>query len=363
MNIKIYGTGTSGHQLVKQKVKEILSDAGITYILEDISDVSKFIRDNVYSVPAIKINNDTIYEIKPNGNFNVSLRKAIQSILQKAKYGNMVKIIVPTDFSEASLNAYNFARGLAKSLNGVIFLTHVYFPTSAQLNELTYTDADLEAKSRKKLEDLVKSLNQDWIGEFVKEPLVEARFKVGFPVKELVQISEEPNTIMVMGSTGEGDQFKKIFGSLSLDLLKSARCPLYLIPKELKYQETNHILFCSENLKEDANAIISAGKICVETHKSLHILHVSLNALSDNYDETLLRELISKYYPELGYAVYVTHAPNVKAGLDKAIQNNPYELLVFNTKYRNFFGELFHDSVTEHVAMYYDKAILIYHQE
>lgn len=363
MNIKIYGTGTSGHQLVRQKIKEFLNHAGISYILEDIGDVSKFIRDNVYSVPAIKIDNETLYEIKPNGSFNESLRQAIQSILRKSKYGNMIKIIVPTDFSEASLNAYNFARGLAKSLKGVIYLTHVYFPTSAQLNELTYTDADMEVKSRKKLDDLVKSVNQDWIGEFVKEPMVEARFEVGFPVKELVQMSEEPNTIMVMGSTGEGDQFKKIFGSLSLDLLRSAKCPLYLIPKDLKYQATSNILFCSENLKEDANAIISAGKVCVDTHKKLHILHVVSNALADDYNETLLRDLITKYYPELEYAIFVIHAPTVKAGLDKAIQTHPYELLVFNTKHRNFFSEIFHSSVTEHVALYYEKAVLIYHQQ
>ncbi len=166
-----------------------------------------------------------------------------------------------------------------------------------------------------------------------------------------------------MGSTGEGDQFKKIFGSISLDLLKSCKCPLYLIPNDLKYQSANNILFCSENLQEDANAIVSAGKICVNTHKNLHILHVVINALDDNYNETILRDLLSKYYPDLEYSILVTHAPNVKEGLHQAIQKNSYELLVFNTKHRNFFSELFHNSITEYAAMYYNKAILIYHQD
>ncbi len=360
MDIKIYGTGTSGHQMVKDKLDEFLTKAGLAYHLENIENISSFISDMVHSIPAIKVDDKDLYEIKMNGRFNSSMRAAIQSILHKSNYGNMLKIIVPTDFSDVSFNAYNYARGLANLLNGVLYITHVYFPNSANVNETTYLDENAEAKSKKQLDDFCASINQDWIGEFLKEPFVEPKFITGFPFKELQSLSEEPDTMIVMGSTGSGDEFKKIFGSLSLDVMKSAKCPVFVIPKDVQYHEIKEILFCSENVSFDANAIIEAGKFCEKIGAKLHIAHV-VTKVGDDYKVNELESLLSSYFRDLPFQIHFLEEKTPMLGIKHIIELMPIDVLVFNSKHRNFFSNFLHTSVTEYAAMYTGKPMMVYH--
>lgn len=360
MKIKIYGTGTSGHQMVKDKLHESLSRAGLSFHIENIENVESFISDMVHSIPAIKVDDKDLYEISLNGRFNSSLRESIQKILQKVNYGTMTKIIVPTDFSEISFNAYNFARGLAKILDGVLYITHVYFPNSTNMNEITFVDQDAENIFKKKLDDFVKSINQDWIGEFVKEPFVESKFITGFPHKELLALSEEPGSIIVMGSTGSGDSFKKTFGSLSLDVMKSAKCPVFVIPQNVQFNEIKNVLFSSENLSEDANAILEAGRFCQKIDAKLHVAHV-VTKVGDDYHIAELERLLNSYMKPHEYEINMVENSSPVKGIESVVKNKQVDLLVFNTKHRNFFTNLIHNSVTEHVALYMDKPILVYH--
>ncbi|MFZ1706116.1 MAG: universal stress protein [Saprospiraceae bacterium] len=362
MEIKIYGTGTSGHQMVYEKLNECLTKAGISFHMENIENVSSFIHNMLHSIPAIRVDDKDLYEISMNGRFNSSLRSAIQHILRKLKYGSMLKIIVPTDFSEVSFNAYNFANGIAKQLNGVLYITHIYFPNSTNVNEIAYVDHNAETIYKQKLDDFVASINQDWIGEFVKEPFVESKFITGFPHKELQALSTEPDTIIVMGSTGQGDQFKKIFGSLSLDIMKSSKSPVFVVPNGIQFNGLRHLLFCSENVSADAGAIVKAGEFAQKMDATLHVAHI-VTKVSDDYKMEELEELLSKYNPNLQYQIHYVEDKSPIPGIEKIIHKIPIDLLVFNIKHRNFFSNLIHESVTEHVALYTEKPILVFHQD
>ncbi|MBK9257171.1 MAG: universal stress protein [Saprospiraceae bacterium] len=358
IQLKIYGTGTASYEMVKNKIMAYLELAGIEYKLEEERNISNFIKDQVHSVPAIKVNDDTLIEIEGNGRFNASLRHAIQSILKIENFGNMKKLIVPTDFSEPSYNAYNYANGLAQDLNAMLVMTHVYFPTSADFNELSVPDNNLEQYHRKKLDDFVHSVNQDWIGEFMHEPLVESEFRVGFPKTELTELSKQENVAMVMGSTGEGDSFKKIFGSLSIDMMKNASCPLFVIPPDFSYATPKNVVFASESLKTDSNNIFNVATMSEKFGAMIKIVHVDTN--DEEYNIDLLEEILKKNFKNLNYQIKVIKADNVLKGLDAALEGVQYDLLVFTKKHRNFLAELFHESISEHFALYSQKPVLIY---
>lgn len=362
MDIKIYGTGTSGHQMVFEKLNESLTNAHVPFHIENIENVSSFITDMLHSIPAIRVDDNDLYEISMNGRFNSSLRAAIQAILKKKNYGSMTKIIVPTDFSDISFNAYNFARNLAKVINGVLYVTHVYFPNSVNINEITYVDSNAEDVYRKKLDEFVRSINQDWIGDIVREPFVEAKFITGFPHKEIISLSEEPESMIVMGSTGSGDQFKKLFGSLSIDVMKHAHCPVFVIPRHVHVDKIQHVLFCSESLEKDVNAVLKAGELCQRLGAKLYVGHI-VTRVGDQYHIQNLENLLNEYFKELNYEIHMVESKSAALGIAEIMGKIPVDLLVFNTKHRNFFSSLIHHSVTEDMALYADKAILVYHQE
>jgi len=358
IDIKIYGTGTPSYQLAKTKVLERLSGAGLEYHLEEITKITDIMHDNIESVPALKVNDKLLFEIKPNGSYNRSLREAIQNILKIDNYGKMTKILVPTDFSEASYNAYNFANHLAKDIEGVLLLTHIYYPTSTDVNQFVVINEEAEKIHREKLEKFVQSVNQDWIGNFVTEPLIEGVFKVGFPRMELTEMSKEPNTIMVMGTTGSGDTFKKVFGSLSMDMIDNSYCPLFLVPPGAAYSKIEEIVYLSEDLKNDSLHLLYAGRLCVKTGSDFRLVHFR-NKSNDDFDVADTIKIMESYFPEVKYHIEIIDTQDLFSGIENLVKENNNNLVVLSTKHRNIFKNLFHKSVTEFAALHATSPLLI----
>ncbi len=349
LKIKIYGTESPSYQLVKTKLLSFLDNAAINYELMEVTKISEIMEDNIVSVPAVKVNDDLLFEIKPNGNYNASIRETIQGILRLQNYGNMTKIIVPTDFSDTSLNAYNFAHQLAKKLPGVIKLAHIYYPTSADVNQYLDINDEVQTLHREKLDEYVRSFNQDWIGNFVEEPMVEGVFKVGFPVMELQAFSKEQDTILVMGTTGESGAFKKLFGSISLDMIEKSHCPLFLIPPDAGTAKINKITFLSEDVNQDASHLKKVLELCHNEDIQLHIVQFKKGNKAN--DESSVRAIADTYMEGTNYAVEIITDVELFEGVRDIVTRDVNELVVLSTKHRNIFQNLFHKSVTEFAAI------------
>jgi nucleotide-binding universal stress UspA family protein len=358
LHIKIYGTGTPGHQLTKAKLTKYLMDAGIDHTVKDVTNIQEIMADQIESIPTIKVNDKALYEIKQNGRFASSLRHAVQQILKIDNYGKMAKIIVPTDFSDASSNAYNFANHLAKDIGGVLLMTHIYYPTSSDVNQFVIPNEEAEKIHREKLNQLVQSINHDLMGNFVKEPFIDGIFKVGFPRIELTEMSKQPGSVMVMGTTGAGDTFKKVFGSLSLDMIDHCYCPLFLVPPGSAYSKISEIVYLSEDLRNDANHLLYAGKLCVKTNSDLRIVHYRTNT-NDVYDVKDTIKILETYFPEVKYHVEIIDTSDLFESVEGLITEDTNHLIVVTTKHRNIFENLFHKSVSEFAAIHSTSPLLV----
>lgn len=358
IDLKIYGTGTPGQQLAKAKLISTLQKAHIDFKLTEVNDISDFINDKVVSVPAIRVNNSDIYEIKPNGQYTQSLRDTIQSILRMEGYGSLPQFIVPTDFSEPSMNAYNFANKLAKQMGGIIKLTHVYYPTSVDVNQYTIMDNEVENIHKDRLDAYAKSLNQDWLGNFVIEPFIESEFKVGFPKLEIIDMSKVENSAVVMGTTGAGDTFKKVFGSLTMDLVDECYAPLFLIPPHATWTNHGNLTYLSEDMRNDSQHVLYAANIAMQFGYHLRVLHYTKNNESD-FNVTDCKALLENYFPELTFSVEVQKTDDVFKEIEKESTSSNNAILAMSTKHRNIFQSIFHKSASEFAAMKAEVPLLI----
>ncbi|MCB9310209.1 MAG: universal stress protein [Lewinellaceae bacterium] len=349
IDIKIYGTGTPGQQLAKSKLVSSLVDANIEYNLTEVNDISEFIKDGVVSVPAIKVNDSELFEIRPNGQYTQSLRECIQGILKIVKYGTMQQYIVPTDFSETSFNAYNYANQLAKLDGGYINLTHVYYPTSVDVNQYTILSNEVETVHKSKLDNYVKSLNQDWFGNFIVEPFVDSTFEIGFPKLSIIELSKQNHTSIVMGTTGEGDTFKKVFGSLTMDLVDECYAPLFLVPPNCHFEAGGIVTYLSEDIKNDAEHFLYVADLASKMKSTMRIVHYSKER-DDKFNTEDCQALIKNYYPELDFNIEIIMIDDVFKQIENEIIGDQNALLAMSTKHRNIFQSLFHKSASEFVA-------------
>ncbi len=361
INLKIYGTGTSGHELVKATIEEYLNKADIQYQLEDVSDVSQFMKDSISSVPAVLINGKELYELKKNGNFNSSLRTLVQKLLRSENYGVMKKIIVPTDFSETSINAFSYAMGMARDMDAVIKVVHVYYPSSADINGNVFVDVSLRNMKEKLLDEFVDSANQDWIGEVMVTSLIDKQFAEGFPVPKIIDIANvDEASFIVLGSTGEGASFKKLFGSVSTEIVKRADLPVLVVPPHVKYAKIQNVLYASADPDLDSKCMDDICEFCSSYESNIHVVHVE-EGEKDALDYSLL-DMLDDKYPRSKIACENIVGDDVVHGINSYVKENKIDLLIMSSKKRNFLENLFHSSKSKEMLLHTSIPLLVIHK-
>jgi nucleotide-binding universal stress UspA family protein len=360
MNITIYGTSTSGHQVIVSTIRKFLDRAQLDYTLNEVSDINVFLQKSIESVPAIQIDDQPIISIKTNGSFNQSLRKTICKMLETKDFGNSPKIISPIDFSEASLNAMMFAHRLSTELDAVLKVIHVYYPSAVEVNEVTYVDRELVELKKEQLEKTIKDIDTDWTGDIMKAALVDHEFRMGFPGDEIISASKEDNTAMiVMATTGDSGVLKKVFGSVSTKVINGSSSPVLLIPEKAGYRKFKNILLACDDIDEDDQYFEFLSKFVKQFDAKMHAVHVEedLNELQEEQKE--MKEELSGLFERDNIEIAAVYGSDIVEGLNAYADKHDIDLIVMSTERRGFFEKIFHHSITKDMAIHTDIPLLI----
>lgn len=159
----------------------------------------------------------------------------------------MVKILIPTDFSENAKNALKYALELFKYERAQFYVVHsykdeVYAHSEASAPERRDQIAnDFHADAEEKLTEILA-----WIDGVSPNPRHEyfALALNDFLMDAVDSLVDEKNMdIVVMGTHGHTNNPKITFGSHTLQVIKYVQCPVLAIPENYQYKQPKHILF------------------------------------------------------------------------------------------------------------------------
>jgi nucleotide-binding universal stress UspA family protein len=159
----------------------------------------------------------------------------------------MRKILLPTDFSENSMNAINYAVDLFKYDICDFYFMHAY-QDDIYANEVLLTRETLDSiiainskKSEEQLKHTVKLATNISNNPRHTHHIISSN---NLLLDEANKIVDELNIdIIIMGTKGKTNNKKLTFGSHTLQVLKYVQCPLLAIPENYKYTQPKHILF------------------------------------------------------------------------------------------------------------------------
>jgi nucleotide-binding universal stress UspA family protein len=153
-----------------------------------------------------------------------SLAKTPQSFSAKA----IGKILVPTDFSEASIPALIYARDLATAVGAKITLLHVFQPIvnpDMSAYALLIPDAQLKKEMRERLSKFAANheLRADVLGG--------VSVREGLPFDEIAKAAaEEKADAIVISTHGYTGMKRVLLGSTTERVVRHARCPVIVVP-------------------------------------------------------------------------------------------------------------------------------------
>ena len=359
--IKILGVRDHiGTNLLYSNVRNALLRLNLSVEPALIDDVDQLIDYKVGGIPALVVRGQVVAQR------HVPERDALQHFfktifLPEKNPIKMKNILIPTDFSATSRNAFEFAKELAVRSDAALKVVHVHYP---EVTTMEAAPVDMFTETMKwKQEKISDFVNQSSTpASHSDTPVltkVETEVAVGFPGENIVDQSKTGNVdLIVMGTTGESGILEKVFGSISSHVARKAHCPVLLVPNGVSFTECQNILFATDKKAADEVLIENIPYLLTCPHANVHFAHVNETEGKEYHVEDL-----SFFNPALkGQFHFVNiESENVFDGLNRYAKEKLVDAMVMATARRPFFEELFHKSMTKQMALNTRMPLLIMH--
>ena len=152
------------------------------------------------------------------------------------EYPKYKKVLFCTDFSENADYAFDFAYGIAKRDEGILYILHVipYNPHQAYVESFITTE-DLKKIQTAVEEDTANNYKERYEKEIEEGIPYEFVTKTGREDEEILTFAKQENVdIIVMGTHGRTGIEHVFFGSVSEKVLRHSPFPVFVIPCKKK---------------------------------------------------------------------------------------------------------------------------------
>ncbi len=209
-----------------------------------------------------------------------------------------MKILVPTDFSTFSFNAFDLAMQFARASGGEILLMHVIEPPSASFSSMgEQVEANMDniyvVQLSEKIEYELKALQSA-----NSEVLITTIMKLGDPFVEINDLAQwEKVDMIIMGEKGVSEVEGLFVGSLTDKVVRSSRCPVITVNQSIENRDLAHLLYATDLLEEHPKLVRLLKDIQELFDATLHIVKINtrLNYANDIDTDLALKHLVAKY--------------------------------------------------------------------
>lgn len=177
-------------------------------------------------------------------------------------------ILVPMDFSDASINAVYYAVEMANLFDSEIVLLHIL--SNSRLSGLFSNDSQialLKDNVRTRLEGYKNDIKEKW-----PNVSVDTRIEEGKPFKKILDVANDSKCdTIVMGFNGLNG-VEQFTGSTTTRVIKSSEIPVVVVKEKRKEPKFDNIVLPIDLTKTSKQKIDWAVKIAKEYNSTVHII-------------------------------------------------------------------------------------------
>ena len=263
----------------------------------------------------------------------------------------MKTILFPTDFSENAVHASRYAGMLTKLFDANIVLLHAYHVPMVPAYNASFEMADPISET----ENVVKEDMKAFAVEFMRSsniPVerVTQQIEYGFAAEKTIEVAEEIKADMiVMGTEGASDVFDKWLGTHAQEVMKTAMCPVFIIPKNVPIDYPQRILYAADFKDDEINAtqkVLDIAKPLGATCKIVHI-HEEFEPNIGHVVEETIKELEANFKDD-DITVQQFHRDDTIEGLETYMKTYQPDVLAMAIHEKTFLESIFSSSKSQH---------------
>lgn len=274
----------------------------------------------------------------------------------------MLSILLPTDFSQNSENAITYALELYKNEDCKFHFLHCYPPVifsyEYQIEKgLIGKDIHkiLQEESKERLYELALSLMR----KYGNDQEFEVEIVKGFlPDRISKTVSDNNIDLIVMGTKGETDSDRVVFGSNTTQVINKRCCPVIAVPDDYKFVGLENILFPSDLNLAFKNIHFQPILKILKLHKSnIKVLHISILGLTSL--QRIHKEFIKETFTDYNTTYDILEEKDIADVIYDYQQEHQSELLVMINNKHTFFENLFFKPTISKIAMHLQTPFMV----
>lgn len=264
----------------------------------------------------------------------------------------MIKhILVPTDLSKNSREAFLYAIQVAKKLRASITLYHAW--SSPMIDpRLSFKEAkDAMGGDKEKAVRRLKS----WCAKAGEEKVTASYILDEEPVtRGIVKLTKTGSyELLIMGTKGAGNVNDVFMGSNAADVIASTDIPVMAVPSEAMFSGFKNIVFAVDYQDSDMEGLRYIEQFSGLFRSKITAVHVSGPDFTSDFERFMMDSFSSKVsteFPGLKMEYKLVKDDDVIKGLEAVVHDLQPDLLVMVTEKRSFLGEIFWRSLTKQMA-------------
>ncbi len=270
----------------------------------------------------------------------------------------MKNILIPTDFSENSLNATRFAVEFFKDEECVFHLLNTYTPAIVHSRFMAATihggilEDNVRSDSERGLEELLNQINRNY--KYPKHGFncVSSFNLLTEEIKELV--ASENIDFIVTGTKGASG-FEEVFlGSNTVRIIKAIReCPIVVVPEDFKYVRPVEIGFPTDFKRNFSLEVFEPVlQLADKFGSTIHIMHINEEEQLEKYQESnknILREYVTSVSHRFHTMPYFASKSDV---IEFFINEFGIQMLALVNYRHGFLEELVREPVVKRIAFH-----------
>ena len=278
----------------------------------------------------------------------------------------MKSILFPTDFSQNSRNAIEYAIKLFKDAPCNFYVLHVdaLSQSGVDSNSLIMPPKVANLPHRDNLAATfahIKTLSTNKEHHFI------ALHEFGNLIDIIRKtVLDKKIDLIVMGTKGASGLKETILGSNSGNVLTKVPCNLLMIPEKAVQKNPKEIAFPTDyNIFYSHSILVAISQMIHLTQAKLRVVNVSkpvvpLNNVQ-NQNMTYLKDYLLELY-EKSHSIHHLKHDRVKSAIEQFVVNEKIDLVIMVAKNLNFLQQLLFDTTIKKISFQTSVPLLVLHE-
>ena len=274
----------------------------------------------------------------------------------------MVNILVPTDLSEVSKIAVQYALKIVNKLGGTLTVLHVVTiiqPTRATMRlQLKSLEKELMDTSREDMEAFVKTITK----QLKTEVSIKVKVAKGTSFNDTVKREAKKlrTGLIVMGTKGASGLRKYVLGSNTASVIEVSHVPVLAVPELGEFKSFKNVVYATDlrNVQKELKTLIPYLE---KFNSTVHLLHVT----SSLKEVSALEKKIDGIVKKAGVTNVICKVivnKNIDEAIDYYVAESNADLLTMFTHDVSFYEKLFNRSMTRKMAFHSKIPLLAFRQ-